>query len=163
MTLREWATPLTIGSFLLIAVTGILMFFHLDTGLNKLAHEWLGWGLVAAVGLHAAVHFKAFKRYFTRRDTLAIVALCALALAASFISPPGKAGKPPHAMAVQAVLDAPIEIAAQLARKETDTVLADLRAAGLPAEPTQSLRDVGGDSRETQMRALGIVFAPTPN
>lgn len=39
MTYREWATPLTIGSFLLIAVTGVLMFFHLDSGLNKLAHE----------------------------------------------------------------------------------------------------------------------------
>lgn len=40
---RNWATPLTIGSFLLMAVTGLLMFFHLDTGLNKAAHEWLGW------------------------------------------------------------------------------------------------------------------------
>lgn len=44
---REWATPLTIGIFTLMAVTGILMFFHLDKGLNKTAHEWLGWLLVA--------------------------------------------------------------------------------------------------------------------
>lgn len=41
-SLRKWATPLTIGSFLLMGVTGILMFFHLDIGLNKLAHEWAG-------------------------------------------------------------------------------------------------------------------------
>jgi cytochrome b561 len=66
MTYREWATPLTIGSFLVIAVTGVLMFFHLDSGLNKLAHEWLAWAMLAAVGLHAAVHFKSFSRYFTR-------------------------------------------------------------------------------------------------
>ena len=38
---REWATPLTIGAFGLMSVTGMLMFFHLDTGFNKLAHEWL--------------------------------------------------------------------------------------------------------------------------
>ena len=47
MTFRESATPLTIGSFLLIAITGVLMFFHLDSGLNKLAHEWLGWAMIA--------------------------------------------------------------------------------------------------------------------
>lgn len=39
---REIATPLTIGIFLIMSVTGILMFFHWDTGFNKLAHEWLG-------------------------------------------------------------------------------------------------------------------------
>ena len=38
---RDWATPVTIGSFGLMAITGLLMFFHLDSGLNKTAHEWL--------------------------------------------------------------------------------------------------------------------------
>ena len=49
---RPWITPLVIGTFALMAVTGSLMFFHLDTGLNKTAHEWLGWAMVAAVLLH---------------------------------------------------------------------------------------------------------------
>ncbi|EWS63204.1 hypothetical protein Y695_03563 [Hydrogenophaga sp. T4] len=40
---RPWITPLVMGSFALSAVTGVLMFFHLDTGLNKAAHEcWAG-------------------------------------------------------------------------------------------------------------------------
>ena len=39
---RDWATPLTAGAFIVLAVTGLLMFFHLDRGLNHLAHEWLG-------------------------------------------------------------------------------------------------------------------------
>lgn len=159
MTLREWATPLTIGSFLLIAVTGVLMFFHLDTGLNKLAHEWLGWGLLAAVGVHAAVNINAFKRYFSRPGTLAVIGGCLVLLAASFVSPPGQAGKPPHILAIQAVLDAPIETTARLAGKDTQAVLADLRAAGILADATQSLRAAGGKTREEQMRALGIVFA----
>ena len=36
---RDWATPLTIGAFGLLAVTGVLMFFHPDSGLNKAVHE----------------------------------------------------------------------------------------------------------------------------
>ena len=62
-TLRPWATPLTIGSFALMATTGILMFFHLDSGLNKVAHEWLGWAMVAGVALHATVNWAALKRH----------------------------------------------------------------------------------------------------
>lgn len=53
---REWATPLTMGAFGLLAVTGVLMFFHLDTGLNKQAHEWLGWVLLIGVSLHLAAN-----------------------------------------------------------------------------------------------------------
>lgn len=40
--LRKCATPLTIGASLLPGVTGILMFFHANSGLNALAQEWVG-------------------------------------------------------------------------------------------------------------------------
>ncbi len=51
---REWATPLTIGVFGLMAATGLLMFFHLDNTLQKTAHEWLGWAMVANTLTHGA-------------------------------------------------------------------------------------------------------------
>jgi hypothetical protein len=38
---RDWATPLTAGAFILMASTGMPMFFHLDRGIIHLAHEWL--------------------------------------------------------------------------------------------------------------------------
>jgi hypothetical protein len=160
MTLREWATPLTIGSFLLISATGVLMFFHLDTGLNKAAHEWLGWGLLAAVGLHAAANVSAFKRYFTRPATAAVIGSFIVLLAASFVSPPGQPDKPPHLMAVQAVLDAPIELAAQLAGKDPQNILSRLDAAGFDISRGNSLRAASGTTRERQMKALAIVFSP---
>ncbi len=159
MTYREWATPLTIGSFLLIAVTGVLMFFHLDSGLNKLAHEWLGWAMLAAVGLHAAMHLKSFKRHFSRPASLVVIGAFVALLAASFISPPGKPSKPPHVLAAQAVLDAPLPQVAALAGKDTEALLAQLQAAGIAAETGQSLRQASGPERAKQMQALGIVFA----
>ena len=42
MTLRSWATPLVIATFLAAGVTGILMFFHLDVGVNKLCTNGSG-------------------------------------------------------------------------------------------------------------------------
>ncbi len=98
---REWATPLTIGAFALMAVTGLLMFFHLDNGLQKSVHEWLGWLLVAAVAVHAAANWLGFKRYFQRLGRgQAILAVCALALVGSFfIASPTAGGAPPQVLA----------------------------------------------------------------
>jgi hypothetical protein len=60
---RSRATPLTIGVFLLMAVTGGLMFFRADIGLNRAAHVWLGWLLEAAAAAHALANGQAVLRY----------------------------------------------------------------------------------------------------
>ncbi len=57
-------TPLVIGAFLISAVTGMLMFFPLNSMLNKVVHEWLSWVMVIGVGLHVLLNVHAFKRYF---------------------------------------------------------------------------------------------------
>ena len=38
---RNWVTPITAGAFLLVGVTGVLIFFPADSGANKFVHEWL--------------------------------------------------------------------------------------------------------------------------
>ncbi|UWX58120.1 hypothetical protein NY406_02270 [Chlorobaculum sp. MV4-Y] len=40
-TLKSCATPLIIATFVISAVTGILIFFHKEGGLIKPVHEWL--------------------------------------------------------------------------------------------------------------------------
>ena len=98
--IRAWATPLTIGAFLLSGVTGILMFFHLDSGLNKAAHEWLSWALVAGVGLHLAANFRAFKGYLKRPRAMAVVAAFAVLLGVSFLPLAGEGRGSPVAAVI---------------------------------------------------------------
>ena len=50
--LRSWVTPITIGSFLLLGVTGLLMFFKVRGGLIVVAHEWLSPIFVVGACLH---------------------------------------------------------------------------------------------------------------
>ncbi len=57
------------------------MFFHLDSGLNKTAHEWLSWAMVIGVSLHILLNLNAFKRYFTQITGKTVVALFAAVLA----------------------------------------------------------------------------------
>ncbi len=162
---REWATPLTLGSFALMATTGLLMFFHLDSGVQKAAHEWLGWGLVAAVSLHAVANGKAFLRHLQAPGRpRVILALCAAALAASFVVPvPGGEGASPPVLAMRAVAQAPLSAVAPLTGKTVAQLRSELAAAGVPvASDDASIDSAAQGSRERLGRALRVAFAPAP-
>jgi hypothetical protein len=156
---RDWATPLTIGAFLLMGVTGILMFFHLDTGLNKEAHEWLGWAMVAGVVCHSVANWAAFKRHLGRRSGQVIMGVFAVLLVASFFVPKAEKGGNPAMRAGFAVLDAPVTTVAALAKQSPEAVMASLRAAGFKVESAdQTLVSVTGPERGQQFKALATVF-----
>jgi len=156
---RPWITPLVIGTFVLMAVTGSLMFFHLDSGLNKTAHEWLGWAMVAAVLLHLFMNASAFKRYFTQRTGRWVLGASALVLAASFVPLGGAGGKPPFVAPMQALAKAPLSTVAQVAGISTTELRAKLSQAGVASQnDTQSVKDLVGPDLGQQMRTLGKVL-----
>jgi hypothetical protein len=163
---REWATPLTMGAFGLMAVTGILMFFHLDTGLNKTVHEWAGWVMVAGVALHAVANAKAFIRHLTASTKgRAIVVVFAVVLAGSFFSLPPSNKKPsaPPVVALKAIARAPLTSVAPLAGKSVDQLLVDLESAGIHvASSNESLEHALGGDRGRIGRAINVIFTPKP-
>ena len=156
---REWVTPLTIGAFLLSAVTGVLIFFHLDTGLNKAAHEWLGWALVAGVVLHAVVNFNGFKRHFNTVPGKAVIGLFALLLVLSF-APLGEDEGGSHSQAsARALANTPIVTLAAVARVTPEQMMERVKAAGLqPESAQQSLGELVGNDKHRQVEVLAKLF-----
>lgn len=150
---RDFATSLTIGTFLLMAVTGVLMFFHLDTGVNKLAHEWIGLVMVFGVLLHLTANMISFKRYFRVWQGRALMGLFAVGLAISFLPIQG-GGKPPFVPVIEGLSSRPL---AELAVFSGDDRLQQvLREAGLEmASDEQTLRDLTGKDFGKQMQVLG--------
>ncbi|MCA0242166.1 MAG: DUF4405 domain-containing protein [Proteobacteria bacterium] len=162
---RDWATPLTMGAFALMATTGILMFFHLDSGFNKVAHEWLSWVMVGAVALHATVNWTAFKRHvLDNRGGRAIIAVALVVLACSFIpNPSARPGASPPMLALRAVMAAPVKDVAPLAGRSADELLAALRAGGF-AQATADTRldDLAQRNRDREAAILNIAFGGRP-
>jgi hypothetical protein len=161
---RAWITPLVMGAFLLSATTGVLMFFHLDTGLNKTAHEWLSWAMLGGVVLHALLNLPAFKRYFTQTTGRVVMGVFVLVLALSFISLGGKGGKEPgFAPPVRALAAAPITVLAQVAGTNPGEIRARLRAAGYPvASDQQSVQSLVGGDLKAQIGVLNRILARGP-
>jgi hypothetical protein len=160
MTLqRNWVTPLTTGAFLLMAVTGILIFFHMDSGLNKAAHEWLGWILIISVGLHVAVNFTGFKHHLNSRRGQLLIGTFAVLLLLSFSGAGGR-DEPPFAAPVRALAEAPLATLAQVARLSPEQMRQRLMTAGIsPISDQQTLNNLVGSDLRLQIRILGIVFS----
>lgn len=100
MTLCRWAPPLVIATFLAAGVTGILMFFHLDVGVNKLLHEWIGPAMIAGVGAHVVLNWRPFTADFRRPLPRLVISLGVFLLAFSFapdrLSYAPRAPRPPN-------------------------------------------------------------------
>jgi hypothetical protein len=160
MTLqRDWITPITMGAFVLLAVTGVLMFFHIDTGLNQTAHQWLSWVLIGGVALHAAVNWSGVTRHLASWRGRGALALFALLLAASFL-PLGGRGEPPFAPPLRALADAPLPVLAQVAKATPEDMRQRLKRAGIEARgDADTVHSLVGDDTRAQIRVLSKVLA----
>ena len=156
---REWVTPVAAGAFLLSAVTGVLPFFHVDSGLNKVAHEWLSWVLFAGVALHVIVNFSGLKRHLGTRRGRILIGLFALIPGLSFAGP-GEKSEPPFMQPIRALSAAPLTTLAEVARLSPTELQERLSQAGLqPTTDQQSLSDLTGPDMRKQMQVLGALLA----
>lgn len=130
---RDWATPLLLATFALMACTGVLMFFHWHTHLQEEIHAWLGWAVVAAAVLHVVCNLALFKRHFTGRRLA--VGLLAVALAVlvgtSLMRPAGSQGPSVPAVAVQALAGTPLHTLAEVFGLSVADARQALAGAGL--------------------------------
>ena len=157
-TLRKWATPLTVGSFLIMSVTGIMMFYHLDSGLNKAVHEWASWAMIAGVSVHLLMNWRAFTTYSKRPLARAIMGLGALVLALSFVPVPGGGGSPVDALLL-AMDESDVETVIALSGRGLDQGLAMLAEAGIEAQAKSPVQALTEGDRGRQMDLIKVLFA----
>lgn len=134
-SLRSWASPLTVGTFGAVGLTGVLMFLHAGGGLVTGIHEWLGLVLVVAGGAHLAVNWRPFLRYVRQPAALALI-VAPLVLGVVSLVSGGEGGEghhgPPSFRGIVAALDrATLSDVAGLARKSPEVLDRRLRDAGL--------------------------------
>ncbi len=153
--LKVWAGPLTIGSFALVAVTGILMFFHAAFGQMKLAHEWIGWLLVAAAVAHLVVNWKPFLAYLKKPAALLILGVFVVLGALSMTPTSGQSGPPPYRVLGTAMQSSSLEVVAQVVKKDVGSVTDQLTAHGIQVRDSeQTIEEIAS---ENQVRGMAIL------
>ena len=157
-SLRTWSTPVTMGSFVLMAASGVLMFFDVVPGYVSFAHEWFSWLFLLGAGGHTAVHLRPLAKHLGTRWGRASLALCTAALAASMFSF-GRITAPQLKWPIaQALVDAPLSVLADLTRTDSAALLARLQAHGIAATADQSISELAAAQAVDEFHVLGLVI-----
>lgn len=160
VSLRTWSTPLTIGSFILMSVTGVLMFFEWDIGLTTVVHQWFSWLFLVGCGGHIAANFRPFKNHLRSSWGKVSVTAFTLALAASLFSWGLITGPQLKRPIEEALVDAPLFALANTMRIAPDDLLTKLNMHGIAATDRQSIRDLAISSGADENYLLALVFLP---
>ncbi len=158
LSLRRWATPLVIGAFLLMSITGILMFFELDGGLVAVMHQWFSWIFLIGAGAHLTLNWRPFRNHLTSGWGRASIAVFAVLTVAALFSW-GLITGPQIARPIEAALvDAPIAALAAVTRNAPETVIGRLAAGGIVADGGDSIRDIALRSGADENLLLATIF-----
>jgi hypothetical protein len=158
LTLREWVTPLTIGSFIISAVTGIVIFFHIRIGLVRPAHEWLSWLLVLGGIIHIITNWKPFIRYSSKPISAGIIAVFLILCVLSFVPIGEKKARPLH-KAGNALLDSSFQTVAMVVKEDPINLIEKLESKGvLVKNVDQTLQDIAVQSNKSGRVLLGLMF-----
>lgn len=163
--LRAWITPITIGSFLLIGVTGLLMFFKVRGGLIVVAHEWLSPVFVVGAALHTWLNWRALWSHVTRARGMVVVGLFAAILLLSFAPLGDVARKHGHGRedigrkAAETLLQARVSTIAALTGRTPETLRESLGRAGVRVTSDQpTLAELARASHVHPAQALDAVL-----
>ena len=142
------------------AVTGVLLFFHADTGLNKDVHEWLSWVFLIGAILHLALNFGPFKKYLTQRKGQVLMGFFVLLLALSFVPIEEEHHHaPPFVPPIRALAHAPLSTLAQVAQTGPEQLRNRLSHKGITVDSDQqSIHELVGDDFRAQMYILEELF-----
>jgi hypothetical protein len=154
-TLRIVATSATALLFLIVAVTGVLMFFHLFESQTKAMHEWLGMAMVAAVALHLFVHWKSMRSHVTKRGFALLGAAVSVSVILFLAS--AQSGPDMKRVAIGSLFEAPLMHAAPVLKTDVATALTQLKAAGLQTEGLDSIDALAKANGTSPFTVLAIL------
>lgn len=83
---KAWVSPVTAVSFAAVALTGLLLLFHVRAPGIKGVHEWMGVVMTAAAVFHLLLNGRTFLAHFRNgKAILAVVASIGLLLGLLFL------------------------------------------------------------------------------
>lgn len=156
--LRTWATPLTIGAFLLMGATGVLMFFEVDGGLTTVIHQWFSWAFLFGATAHIVVHLRSFTHHLRGRWGGVSAAVFLAVFVASCFSWGLITGPQLRRPVEGALADAPLASLASVTRTDPDVLLQRLQAHGIRARADESINQLAGETGISENRLLSLVF-----
>jgi hypothetical protein len=152
---RDIATSLTTFLFVVIAITGSLMFFHILDNYTKDLHEILGLAFIAIVFFHVFFNWKSMKSYFTKK-TFLFSGMLILLVSFGFIFNAPKGDNPKRTI-IDSVLNAPIKDSLLLLNTNLKDAKEKLEKEGIKIGKAISFEEIANQNKTSPFRIVGII------
>jgi Domain of unknown function (DUF4405) len=151
----RYSTAATAALFLVVAGSGVAMFFDVGEDVLKDMHKWLAIGLVTAAALHIFRNRAGLMSYFRRRTILAPLAL-SLVAAAAFVVPASLSQREnPVRGLVHAMQNAKLADVGRILEVSPEALQSALEARGFTVQSAeQRLSDIARAADRPPMAAL---------
>ncbi len=153
--LKDIATSSTTLVFLVVGITGVLMFFHLFDAYTKQMHEILGLVFVVAAIVHVFVNFKQMKQYFSKKIFLSLSAVVVAILAVFILNT--QDGPNPKRVIFDKILDGSIEKTFVLFADDKDEILMKLENAGIKFTDQKTIAEIAKANKTSPFRIIDII------
>lgn len=154
--IRDYATSFTTLMFLVIGISGVMMFFHFYDKYVKELHEILGLVFVAAALFHVLANWKAMKNYFSKKVFLFAIAVT-LVVSGGFVVKSLSQGENPKGVMMGRVLNGPSAITFQLLNGDYNKAVEKLKAQNIIVGEGKSINEIAKENKTSPFRIVDIV------
>lgn len=137
---RNYVTPFISLVFLVVGISGLLMFFHLFDGYTEVVHEILGLFFVVCAIFHIILNWKALKIHF--KKAVFLPALLGVIMITSLLVVMERLYPPVDLQIMNRIVKAPVRDAFKALNINYDEANIKLKARGIGIENAQSLEDL---------------------
>ena len=161
---KKWATPITIGTFIVSGISGVLMFLKINFGSLRVAHEWISVAMVIGVVFHIVGNYKPFIGYFKKLKPLSIISIIVVIGVIAFVIPGEEHGRPSFMDYSATLQNIPLTLAAQILEAQPESVKTHLESHGIKvADTNQTINNIAESNDTSINKILTIVFERNNN
>lgn len=153
---RSFITPLITIIFLVVALSGLLMFFHIFDGYTEVVHEILGVIFVVFSVLHVILNWKALKIHFKKR--VFILSTIVVAVISSLLVIQQQKSPKFDTILIERITNAPIEDVLKVLQVDSIVVVKRLEENGISFIEGASMEEIWINNKVSPKKLFDLII-----
>lgn len=153
---KDIATSFTFFLFIVLGVSGILMFLHVFDDYIETVHEIMGLAFVLASSFHILLNWKQMKRYFSKRIFL-ISGILVFLISLMFVFL-GKDHKDPRDVIISSLLNTPISISFVVLGNNYEKTKTKLEEMGIVINGSTTIEEISKNNGISTRRIVEAIM-----
>lgn len=155
-TKRDLATSFTSLIFLVIGISGVMLYFHFYDMQVRELHETLGLAFVVATLFHIFVNWKNMKNYFSKKIFI-IAAIITPVITSGFIINSLDQNINPKTLVLQSVVKAPLEDSLKVLNIELEDAMNNLKAEYVNGLDSKNIFEIAKANETSPFKVILVI------